>query len=80
MVLEVTGSAKEGRLKPVLYWCSDRRNNGEDWMGDVGKWASPGGWIHFYLTGGIVGVAGQFRGWEFAAFGVYPLCCDCTLS
>ncbi|KAL2088503.1 hypothetical protein ACEWY4_015402 [Coilia grayii] len=23
-----------------------------------------------YLTGGIVGLAGQFRGWEFAAFGV----------
>ncbi|CAJ1048788.1 cytochrome b-245 light chain [Xyrichtys novacula] len=23
-----------------------------------------------YLTGGIVGVAGQFRGWQFAAFGV----------
>uniref|UniRef100_A0A8C4T7L6 Cytochrome b-245 light chain n=1 Tax=Erpetoichthys calabaricus TaxID=27687 RepID=A0A8C4T7L6_ERPCA len=25
------------------------------------------------LTGGIVGVAGQFRGWEFAAYGMYPL-------
>lgn len=24
------------------------------------------------LTGGIVGVAGQFRGWEFAAYAVYP--------
>lgn len=25
-----------------------------------------------YLTGGIVGVAGQFRDWQFAAFGMYP--------
>ncbi|KAK5608989.1 hypothetical protein CRENBAI_017681 [Crenichthys baileyi] len=24
------------------------------------------------LAGGIVGVAGQFRGWEFAAYAVYP--------
>lgn len=25
------------------------------------------------LTGGVVGVAGQFRGWQFAAYAVYPL-------
>lgn len=25
------------------------------------------------LTGGIVGVAGQFRGWPFAAYAVYPI-------
>lgn len=24
------------------------------------------------LTGGVVGVAGQFRGWQFAAYAVYP--------
>lgn len=33
-----------------------------------------------YLTGGIVGVAGQFRDWQFAAYGMYPLmsCFDDT--
>ena len=25
------------------------------------------------LIGGIVGVAGQFRNWQFAAFAMYPL-------
>lgn len=28
--------------------------------------------VSVYLTGGIVGVAGQFRDWQFAAFGMYP--------
>ncbi len=28
--------------------------------------------VAVYVTGGIVGVAGQFRGWQFAAFGMYP--------
>ncbi len=28
--------------------------------------------VAVYATGGIVGVAGQFRGWQFAAFGMYP--------
>lgn len=28
--------------------------------------------VSVYATGGIVGVAGQFRGWQFAAFGMYP--------
>jgi len=34
--------------------------------------------VAVYATGGIVGVAGQFRGWQFAAFGMYPynLCRD----
>uniref|UniRef100_A0A8C1SYB2 Cytochrome b-245 light chain n=1 Tax=Cyprinus carpio TaxID=7962 RepID=A0A8C1SYB2_CYPCA len=27
-------------------------------------------YLEFYATGGIVGVAGQFRGWQFAAFGI----------
>lgn len=30
--------------------------------------------VSVLLTGGIVGVAGQFRGWQFAAYAVYPLC------
>ncbi|XP_063044948.1 cytochrome b-245 light chain [Engraulis encrasicolus] len=33
-----------------------------------------------YLTGGIVGVAGQFRGWEFAAFGVAAGAFVCLLE
>ncbi|XP_028812480.1 cytochrome b-245 light chain [Denticeps clupeoides] len=33
-----------------------------------------------YLTGGIVGVAGQFRGWQFAAFGVAAGCFVCMLE
>lgn len=28
--------------------------------------------VSVYLTGGIVGVAGRLKGWEFAAFGMYP--------
>lgn len=28
--------------------------------------------ISVLLTGGIVGVAGQFRDWEFAAYAMYP--------
>ncbi|XP_076142862.1 cytochrome b-245 light chain [Alosa pseudoharengus] len=33
-----------------------------------------------YLTGGIVGVAGQFRGWEFAAFGIAAGAFVCLLE
>ncbi|XP_035992348.1 LOW QUALITY PROTEIN: cytochrome b-245 light chain [Fundulus heteroclitus] len=32
------------------------------------------------LTGGIVGVAGQFRGWEFAAYAVAAGCVVCLLE
>lgn len=32
------------------------------------------------LTGGVVGVAGQFRGWQFAAYAVYPLHVEFSLS
>lgn len=34
---------------------------------------SPRFLVSVLLTGGIVGVAGQFRGWQFAAYAVYPL-------
>lgn len=30
--------------------------------------------VSVLLAGGIVGVAGQFRGWQFAAYAVYPFC------